>query len=101
MVFVDHSADYSVVSDEPGDWWGECLVVVVGGALVPGLVGAMAVVMLCVLGQDLGGVMLVVDQDTVSALGADRAHEPLGITVRLRGCWSPTSWPATAWPTDG
>jgi hypothetical protein len=27
-------------------------------------------------------VVLVVDQDAVGALGADRAHEPLGVTVR-------------------
>ena len=69
MVFVDHAAEYSVTSDGPGDWLGGGPVVVVGCALVSGLVGAMPVVMFGVLGQDLGGVVLVVDQD------ADGAHE--------------------------
>jgi hypothetical protein len=73
-----------MASDGPGDWGGG-LVVVVGGALVSGLVGAMTVVMLGVFRQDPGGVAVVVDQDAVGALGADRAHEPLGITVRSRG----------------
>ena len=44
-----------------------------GWALGSGLV-PMIVVMPRVLGQDPGGVVLVVDQ---GALGADRAHEPL------------------------
>jgi hypothetical protein len=35
-----------------------------------------------VLGQDRGGVPLVVDQYAVGALGADGAHEPLGVSVR-------------------
>lgn len=42
----------------------------------------MIVVMPRVLGQDPGGVVLMVDQDAVGALGPDRAHEPLGVTVR-------------------
>ena len=45
----------------------------------------MIVVMSRVLGQDPGGVVLVVDQDAVGALGADRAHEPLDVTVRAGG----------------
>lgn len=44
MVFVDHAAEYSVASDGPGDWDGSWPVVVVGGALVSGLVRAMATV---------------------------------------------------------
>ena len=85
MVFVDHAAEYSVASDRSGDWDGGWLVVVGGGELVSGLVGSMTVVVLRVLRQDLGGVMVVIDQDVVGALGADGADEPLGVTVRSGG----------------
>jgi hypothetical protein len=85
VVFVDHAAEYSVASDRSGDWDGGWLVVVGGGELVSGLVGSMTVVVLRVLRQDLGGVMVVIDQDVVGALGADGADEPLGVTVRSGG----------------
>lgn len=86
MVFVDHAAEYSVASNGLGDCQGSWVVVVVGCALVSGLVWPMIVVMPCVFGQDSGGVVLVVDQDAVGALGADRAHEPLGVTSSRGEC---------------
>jgi hypothetical protein len=64
--------------DGPVDWYGGWAVVIVGGALVSGLVRAMTVVMLGILDQDPSGVVPVVDQDAICALGTDGAHEPLG-----------------------
>jgi hypothetical protein len=66
-----------VALDGSGDGDGNWPVVVVGGALISGLVRAMVVVMARVLRQDPGGVAWVVDQDSVGALGAESAHEPL------------------------
>ena len=57
MVFVDHAAEYSVASDQAIDGHGGWPVVVVGGVLVSGLVWPVRVVVLRVLGQDLGGVV--------------------------------------------
>jgi hypothetical protein len=71
--------------DGPVDWYGGWAVVIVGGALVSGLVRAMTVVMLGILDQDPSGVVSVVDQDAICALGTDGAHEPLGKIVRSRG----------------
>jgi len=85
VVFVDHATEYAVASDGPGDWEGTWAVVVVGCALVSGLVRSMIIVMPRIFGQDPGGVVLMIDQDTVGALGADGADEPLGIAVRSRG----------------
>ncbi len=82
MVFVDHAVEYLVASDRAVDGHGGWPVVAVGGVLVESLVRTMAVVVPGVRGQDPGGVVLVVDQDAVGGLGADGAHEPLGITVR-------------------
>ena len=86
MVFVDDTAEYSVASDGPVDWYGDWPLVVVGSVLASGLVGPMIVVVPRVLGQGLGCVVVVVDQDSIGALGADGAHEPFGITIRS---WSP------------
>lgn len=85
MIFVDETAEYLVASDGPVDWYGDWPVVVVGCALVSGLVGPMSVVMPRVFGQGPGCVVLVVDQDAVGALATDGAHEPFGVTVRPRG----------------
>jgi len=84
VVFVDETAEYLVVSDGSVGWYRDWPVVVVGWALVSGLVGPMSVVMPRVFGQGSGCVVLVVDQDTVGALGANGAHEPFGVTVRPR-----------------
>jgi len=56
-------------------------VLVVGCVLVSGLVWPMSVVVLRVLGQHPDGVVLVVDQDLIGALGTNGADESLGITV--------------------
>ena len=82
MVFVDDTAEYSVASDQAVDWYGGGPMVVVGGVLVDLLMGPVSVVVPGVLGQDPGGVVVVVDHDSVGALGADSAYEPFGITVR-------------------
>lgn len=82
MVFVDHTAEYAVASDQAVNWQGGWPVFVVGSTLVESLMRPMRVVVLRILGQDPDGVAFVVDQDTVGALAADGAHEPLGITVR-------------------
>ena len=71
--------------DQAVDWHGGWLVVVVGGALIESLMRPVRVVVPRILGQDPGGVVFVVDQDTVGALATDGAHEPLGITVRPVG----------------
>lgn len=76
-----------MATDGPVDCYGDWAVVVVGCALVSGLVRAMTVVMLGILDQDPGGVVSVVDQDAVGALGTDGTHEPLGKTVRSRDPW--------------
>ena len=76
-----------MATDGPVDCYGDWAVVVVGWALVSGLVRAMIVVMLGILDQDPGGVVSVVDQDAVGALGTDGTHEPLGKTVASRGAW--------------
>ena len=62
---------------------------VVGCALVESLMRPVRVVVPGVLGQDSGGVVFVVDQDTVGALAAEGAHEPLGVTVRSPSTPSP------------
>jgi hypothetical protein len=85
MVFVNDAAEYAVASDGPVDWHGDWSVVVVGCALVSGLVGSMSVVMPCVGGQDFGCVSLVVNQDAVGALDAGGAHEPVGLEYRVLG----------------
>ena len=79
MILVDEAADYLVAPDGPIDWYGDWPVVVTGCTLVSGLVGPMSVVMPYVFRQDPGCVVLVVDQDAVSALGTDGAHEPFGV----------------------
>jgi hypothetical protein len=78
-----HKIDSAVLNKPHGGW----VVLVVGCALVSGLVRSMSVVMPRVLGQDPGCVALVVDQDAVGALGTDGADEPLGITVRMWSAW--------------
>src|SRR3712207_7271931 len=52
VVLIDHASEYLMTPDGPVDWDGDGAVVVVGGALVSGLVRAMAAVVLGVLGQD-------------------------------------------------
>lgn len=84
MVFVDDTAEYSVASDGPVDWYGDGPPVVVGSVLASGLVGSMIVVVPRVLRQDPGCVVVVVDQDSIGVLSADGAHESFGITI---GSW--------------
>lgn len=82
VVFVDHTAEYPVASDQAVEGQGGWPVFVAGGALAESLMRPVRIVVPGVLGQDPGGVAFVVDQDTVGALAADGTHEPLGITVR-------------------
>jgi hypothetical protein len=82
VVFVDHTAEYAVASDQAINWQGGWPVLVVGCMLVESLMRPVRVVVPRVLRQDRGGVAFVVDQDAVGALTVDGAHEPLGITVR-------------------
>jgi hypothetical protein len=84
VVFVDHTAKYPVASDQAVEGQGGWLVLLAGGALAESLMRPVRIVVPGVLGQDPGGVAFGVDQDTVGALTADGAHEPLGITVRPR-----------------
>jgi hypothetical protein len=53
--------------------------------LVEPLVRAVVIEMAHVLAEDGAGVSLVVDQDSVGALGAHAADEPFGVAVRPRG----------------
>ena len=50
VVFVDHTAEYAVASDQAVDWPGGWLVVVLGGALVESLMRPMRVVVPRILG---------------------------------------------------
>ena len=68
MVFVDHTAEYAVASDQAVDGQGGWPVLVVGCMLVECLMRPVRVVVPRVLRQDRGGVAFVVDQDTVSKL---------------------------------
>ena len=61
--------------------------VVVGWVLAQALVRTVVIEMTLVLVQDNAGGPFVVDQWLVGALLANRADEPLGITVRLRSSW--------------
>src|SRR5262249_5332695 len=74
--------EYAMASDRAVEGHGGWSVLVVGGSLVESLVRPVRVVVPGVLGQDPGGVVFVGGQDVVGALGADGAHEPLGVTVR-------------------
>jgi hypothetical protein len=89
VVFVDHTAEYPVTSDQAVEGQGGWSVLLAGGALVESLMPSLRVVVPSVLGQDSGGVVFVVDQDTVGALAAEGAHEPLGVTVRSPSTPSP------------
>ena len=53
MVFVDHTAEYPVASDQAVDGQGGWSVLIVGGALVESLVRAVFVVEGLVLAQDV------------------------------------------------
>jgi hypothetical protein len=87
VIFVDHTAEYPVASDQAVEGHGCWPVLVAGGALAESLMRPVRVVVPRVLGQDPGGVAFVVDQNAIGALAADGAHEPLGITVRPGSSW--------------
>ena len=55
-----------------------------GGCLIEALMRAVVIEMAHVPVKNNSGVSLVVDQQPVGALGADAAHEPFRIAVRLR-----------------
>ena len=86
---MDQAARWCSLITPPSTRWrdqavegqGGWPVLVAGGALAESLMRPVRIVVPSVLGQAPGGVAFVVDQDTVGALAADGAHEPLGITV--------------------
>ena len=65
--------------------WDDGRRVVVGWAVAAALVRSVIVEVPGVLVEDGRGVALVVDQDSVGALGPDAADEPFGVAVRS-GC---------------
>jgi hypothetical protein len=87
VLFVDHTAEYAMASDQAVEGQGGWSVLVVGGSLVESLVRPVGVVVPGVLEQGPGGVVFVGDQDVVGALVVDGAHEPLGVTVRSGSSW--------------
>jgi hypothetical protein len=96
-VFVDHAVDDLVSTDGGVDRDDEGRVVV-GRTLLASLVRSVVIEMPNVLVKDCGGVPLVVDQNTVSALCADAAHKSLGVAVRswCRGGIFTVSMPSPA-----
>ena len=63
---------------------GDHVGIVGRGAELQGPVRPSGIVVPGVLGEDVQGVLLVVDQHAVGALGADAADESLGVGVHLR-----------------
>ena len=72
MIFVDGAVE-ALSAAGCGVGWDDDGVVVVGWlvAATAALVGSVSVEVVGVLGQDGGGVLLVVDQRAVGALGGD------------------------------
>jgi hypothetical protein len=85
-VLVDHAAEDSVSADRRLER-DNGRRVVVGRPVVAAQVWPVIVEVPGVLIEDCRGVVFVVDQDSVGALGPDAADEPLGVAV---GCFRPT-----------
>jgi hypothetical protein len=80
MVLVDRSAEH-LSALNPAFQRHHNVLVLIGWALLAGLVRVVRVVMLGVLLQDRSKVAFVVDQHPVSAFGSDGAHPVLGVAI--------------------
>src|ERR1017187_4368881 len=83
VVLADHATEYL----PPPDWHVHRiggLGLLVGRALLAGLVGPAPVVMVGVFAEDRSQVPFVVDEHPVGALGSCCAYPSLGVTVRPR-----------------
>jgi hypothetical protein len=83
VVFVDHAAEDSLPLDRSVEW-DDGRQVVVGWAVPAAMMGPVVVEVSGVPVDDCRSVALVVDEDSVGALGPDAADEPFGVAV---GSW--------------
>ena len=86
VILVDDAAGALSAADRGIERDHNSLVVVGWSvAMTVALVGPMGIEVVGILCQDGGGVLLVVDQHAVGALGVDSAYESLGVPVRGGG----------------
>jgi hypothetical protein len=99
VILVDHATEDMMAMDRPV-LWDHRGGVVIRRLVVKTLVRSVVVVVASELAQHHRGVTFMVDQHPISALGANAAHEPLGIAVFACGTRTGVRTTSMPWLTN-